>query len=666
MSETYLKCPSCGEDKLACLDEHEWTRIDPKPEVSQVVHRKLKCVDCSYEVDECRKHRDEVLSLFASANSVENLKSVSRCDKLERDNTVRFAIILHGLRTKAWEYVVEQVRNFPKDASVAHLKPTFLTLEACCYCCVKKPNPAKDIVKRGQISFDPSEKAQQFTFELVRFLSGESSPPADVNDWLGKNWFSDNKSPYSTCRVGESLGFFESIAPEEFAKWIFMGEEVLEALIVPMLFQLIKKNTNSRSLENTKSFFDSVCAAIIPTEENRNSDRADSGWYREIKRNLNQFVFDSLVKEDKFEEACTYVETDGVDYIFRPHRSGGFFDEIMEVSEDAFPFSVDKNEWLTYDGWGNDLSREWAGLLRYLTLVDFYEKQFRDRSFKEYHEKIGKRILSLTDMFLDGPYIREDMIRKEIPPIVAEIYEEKGELQKALEYERITHRPAKVREAICSRYKIDDGLLAELIELNPIEQKQVLVYSRLIVRFESQLRKYVRRILSNNEIDFDARILTLFPESFMENSNATTEFVDNDKGLAPLKISVLAAARQFNEAASERKLDVKVQNAFKRVDKTKTIFNKPTSRPMTIQGNHREDTLDYLTLPQLLTLITDEYWSHFSAVFERKQFIIAAKENLTPIRNDLAHAVALTPGQVSLALENARTIIDLIPKKKQN
>ncbi|MEK7249877.1 MAG: hypothetical protein AAB209_05570, partial [Bacteroidota bacterium] len=288
MSNAYLKCPSCGEDKLACLDEHEWTRIDSKLEISRELHRKLKCVSCLYESDECKKYKYEILSLLAKAVSAEDLRSVSMCEELERDKTICFAIILHGIRTRAWEYVIEHAKKFQHDMSFAHIKPTFLTLEACCQYFAGEPDVAKDIIRSGQISFDLSEKAQQFAFELVRFLLGELLPPVDVNDWLGENWFRDFKSPYSTFSGSAVLGLFETALPADVPKELFRSEEILKAVIAPLLFHLIKITTDKSKWPNDSIvFLQHVCTTIIPTDENLDSDQADNGWYREIKRNLN-------------------------------------------------------------------------------------------------------------------------------------------------------------------------------------------------------------------------------------------------------------------------------------------------------------------------------------------------------------------------------------------
>ncbi len=174
------------------------------------------------------------------------------------------------------------------------------------------------------------------------------------------------------------------------------------------------------------------------------------------------------------------------------------------------------------------------------------------------------------------------MITKETPSIVAKIYEKGKDWENALKFYKISHMPSTEREKILAQYKVDNELFSELRLLSPPQQNQTLAFVRILVQLEPLLRRYVRKVLEENDLDIAETVKTVMSKK---------EYVRNEPALFPID---------------------------------------------------RIDDLELLTLDQLFKLIIMEnLWALFSSgSFSRDEWI-TAKNLLRPIRIKLAHSIQL-------------------------
>lgn len=344
----------------------------------------------------------------------------------------------------------------------------------------------------------------------------------------------------------------------------------------------------------------------------------DAIWYRLLKQLTNKLAFDILLSQNKLEDAFNYFETVGVNYIIPRKEQQYESEEYFEVSKHGFPYNADESKWLgpdelhgaTLDCYYSDI---WAKVLKYLTKINFYENFIINSPNSQFISEVENQIIKITEDYLCDQELKREILNWKIPKIVGTIFEKRKDWNKAIKYYEISNISEKEKNEFIYYCKFQRGdniyrlLLDEVKHLTLREQKQILAFTKLIILLEPKLREFVRKTI----------------EKHGQNVNF---IVSNILGT-------------------------------KEIEKRKNRYEDELSLP----SEPYKDELDWLTFPELLSLIiNDNCWNYFNPIFKKKSGIISIISEITPIRNNIAHAMPLTEVQLNYTLEKTNRILKII------
>jgi hypothetical protein len=610
----YETCPNCDELKFITIDEHPWIHFDKNGIPLTEYHHHRKCINCGYEHDQCNEQKDKIL--FAAANEPfeDNIINASQCDRLNKNSTVQIARIYLTLRTKKWLNAIERINEFESNEANRPLTVDYSTnlkiLICICYYFLGQIKKSKKIISGLTPNFLAHEKSNEFTFQIISMLNREISNQ-EYEEFKSK-WFTNNAVPFGVFSISGELLFIMSNSDKIFLELPFAIEIMFTQITFPLFEKLILKKVDRSKWPNSEvEFLEHMTKMFVPIEEN---DNADAYWFRELKSCVNTLSFDILFTQEKFNEAFHYIETIGVDYI-NPRRDVPTVDlsdeDLFEISIEAFPYYPDPNIWLgcqdVHDAcWQNFYQEIWAEVLRYLTIMKFYENQLSNYISQPEKEYIKDRILLVTNRYEDNGYLKREILHWKFPKIVANIYAERKDWQNAFEYLKLANLPEGQKSELLKHYNVDNELFEEIACLLEHDQREVLAFVRIIFRLERLLREYIRIVSKKNNLDLDSYV-----NSILNNRNYNRQGYD-------------------------------------------TIF--PTQN-----GN---EILDKLTFSELFDLIVNpEIWQFFSAGRLIQEEWKTARGILGNIRIKLAHSKSLSGSELIYSLDLAKKIIDNIKKK---
>jgi tetratricopeptide (TPR) repeat protein len=354
---------------------------------------------------------------------------------------------------------------------------------------------------------------------------------------------------------------------------------------------------------------------LLFTEEDKIMS-GDEMWYRLLKNITNKLVFNILLSQNKLDEAFNYFETVGVNYIIPTKDTQYGQEEYFEVSKNGFPYNTDESKWLgpdelhgaTLDCYYAEI---WVKVLKYLTKINFYESFIINSPDSPFMTEVENRIIKITEDYLCDKDLKKEILNWKIPVIVGKIYEKQKQWDMAIEHYKIANINDNEKQAFILKCKnqrgdaIDRLLIDELKNLTSDEQRQILAFARIIVKTESKIKNFIRNIFSNNRIKL-------------------SDVIDSSIGKKELN------------------------------DRNKSSTLSISSLPV-------KDDLDWFTFPELIDLMmNDKYWQLFKKTFQYKTSLITFKTEITPIRNNIAHAKPISRLQLDYALDKTNQLLKLI------
>ena len=599
----YERCPNCEELNFQITDEHSWVQLSPAGIPNTRRHCVKKCVECGYGIDECKAEMEDKLRGADNEQDDGLLEEKNCCEIINKSSSIQLARIYSKLWRKQFREALEKIEELSSNEKNYELlvehRLLISILRACCLYHTDRRDEIPGLFAISGSNFREKEKAASFLYEILTLLSSEDLTNDSYLKFKEK-WFANYIPPYQVLDPGV-LGVWCFLMGDKnsvgFPPTLFLLRKFFDNVTVPLMFDLVSKIMNWYKLPNDEVvFLETLSKSVIPTNDNAETECAESNWFREIKRGVNQLSFDLLWRQERFEQAFNYFETTGVDYI-RPR--GETTDDLFEIPIDAFPYYPDPNRWLGEDDvheacWQCYYQETWAIVVRYLTIIDFYEKQIDGLGDDNERKVIKNRILELTEQYEGNQHLQREILHWRFPRIVSEIYMERNDLENFAKYDR----------SFLSKY--DGMLLDELGTLNSTEQRQVRVYIKLILKLERDLRHYVRKSFRINGIDFEGHL-----------------------------------RRMFSDLA-------------KRIERDSQI-------PRTALAAQRIDDLDWLTLGELISLITsDQFWGYFSERLINRDLMKAIRYDLVPTRNDLSHGLVLAQEQMTISLAKAEAVLKLL------
>lgn len=659
------KCPHCGEQTLETMENHPWIRHNKKNnqiETTQLFVRKCNNYGCKYEQNDIKSQKEKILD-WCEQDNIHEIEE-TQVEILENDLDICLARIKYYFLKGNYSEVkrnLDRVENkYYSDNILTHIYNHTALIRMICnhyegnvQLNSKLSAKIDAYLKKyfGNRTFFLLDLLKLLEFDKYNLILGSE------NYKLIKQRYFYNYIPVNI--IGSYLhqndiDSLEIFGDPEYYFWIYMYQfDYLD--IFSILFDVIKKYVDWNQWPNDEVMFcEQICKSIIPTYNNQNGS---IDYYKKFKKYTNQLVFDILFYQERYEEAFSYIETDGVDYI----RSKGIpykkNEHMSPVSIDVFQLSYQANDWLGH-GWVHGESvidesthdgiwKDWVIYLKYLTVVDFYESQLSDIHKKKYYKYIENRIIDLTETLFNGDYknnilLKEDMddletyLKKiewesrhgpsavdkwikrhadnyqsllklaQVPKIIPDIYSRHKKWLKALEYYKRAKISDEDKEKYISKYKIHDDLIDELKTLTIDEHKQVHAFTCIIIKLEPKLRNYIRKIFKKNTIEI---------------SSAVKNIVDN---------------------FWEKK-------------------NKNTYLKIRLPDNRDKDELEYLSFHELISIIISKrYFKYFQLDFPNKNEWISLQIELTPIRNNIAHSIPLSDTQYRYATEKVKLILKII------
>jgi hypothetical protein len=641
------QCPQCKHTTFKVLEDCPWVRYDKVSGKGLTEHLFIKrCTnaDCLYEDNGLERQKQFIIQIAYNNDLDENPIEETQVEILETDIEIIFRRIEFYFKKEKWV----KCKQYIDQILAEHIE--FLSLISNEYKLLKlfveyRNNKSDSRLNYKNIlnSIKPNLNLSQRLHDILKLLFTNEQ---ELNYEEFVNFKIKYFNNYLYLHVDYSLIALEKFKPiivekesrVELLTWFesLISDKIIIELTMDVLW---KYRSTEKWPSDEVIFLEKACHALIPTKDNKDGD---SLFYRLFKINTNQYAFNILLEQDKLKEAFRYLETIGMDYI--PNEYTEYLMQDMEakykIDPHDFPFFVEYDDWVCDPGteaWTNlDRWDLWVFYLRYLTAINFYEQQLKDISKKTYHGQIKVHMIELTEsVFLpslnNNIYINESwgtlkkslnnfknpqwdseqeskqknnikisweknllqvyhgfIQRVKTPPIVAEIYEEKGEWLKALEYYKKSNISEDQKREVLNKFSIDPKLFSELRQLSFEDQKQALAFTRLIIRTEPLLRDFVRRTLKR-------------------------------KGIP---------------------LDVAVRNIINDLDERKFKNQIPK---LILPSTERKDELELLFFPELIQLmISKKYYSLFQDKFQYKNEWIAIQTQLTPIRNNLAHAIPIT------------------------
>lgn len=628
-NESAILCSKCGERKLHLLSEHEW--VVPSP-LQIAYHRHWKCVNCGFEQNECwEKERELLASLFVKGSLAKSIEAV-QCEKIERDPAFQIGRIYHYFTTQRWAMAsnsIEAFRTNEKNRRCWVENEFFLTcLSATCLWFVGMARESENELAGFTPVIGDNQRDIGFIYDILVAVTAKAKPSKGDCNKLKQKWFADFALPFASMSEGEIQAMALRLAVvksgealnevlEEIPRIVFRSDKVLQIAILPLFIELVRQRIDWQQWPNDEIvFLEQIQKTIIPTEAN---PRADIGWFREIKRQTNQLAFDLLLDQRKFSDAFKYIETTGVDYI-RTVKGAKAFEygdsDYLLLPTECYPVQLKCDDWLGEDdvhqaAWQNaDLySETWARTLAYLTIVDFYREQLARQQPKDLSEAIKDQILLQTDAYKSDA-VGQDILNWKFPQIVADIYLDRKNWQKGIEFLRLTNEPEETRTRLLEKYNIDGELFKDLAGLSREEQRQLLAFSRLFLRLEPQMRDFIRRRLRPLDTYWLSSLHDMFPE----------------------------------------------------LAKRKEMF--PEER-LNLASHARKDDLDWLTLGELLYFVTSKsFWQYFDKALGPRREWEAFQTYALQIRNNLAHSIPLTELEIQYAITMSDKILQSIGRKE--
>ena len=634
-----ISCPKCQEGELVQTDVHEWPSIDPIDGMARVLkHYSFKCSEvlCQYEEDQCDGAKASFLlfslgiesPLDSDAFTFEATALSDRiCDKIETDPSIILARVIDSMCKEQWDKCAELLSILRQSALSENVQQTLNLLEGISFHKVKKSKSTRDCLDKLKVSGHSDTKSFIFVSEILSALY--SSQPGGLYQELKDKWFADFRVPYNIPRNFEEPPW-DSKAVEAYINRFFEHKVIMRYLVVPLLFELVLKVArDAQSRMREVQFFEQVLKTIKPTKDNTST--ADIYWYKNLKKQVNLLAFQALVKEEKLPEAFTYIETTGIDYLALHSNQLSLLDQLNQteplppdlydeneeyifvIPSDALPYNPAPTDWIGESDvhqacWQGFYYEIWCIALKYLTVMNFYEQLLGNFAQEDVKKEIENRIIEQTKLYRNNPTLRQELLNWRIPPIVAEVYEHGSNWKEALEYTKLANVDDDEKQKLLSKYQVDDELFKELTYSTQTEQRQVLAYTRLIARLEPNLRRFIRKELGNFSENWQLELRSIFTSR--ETTNPSTS----------------------------------------------------TQGRLLISDDLRRDILDKLTLDQLLSIIIhDTYWkSVFSKHFSRQSEWIALREDLVPIRNQIAHAIPITDYQLRTVILKTTKLFKLI------
>jgi len=604
----YERCPNCEELSFQITDEHSWVQLSPAGIPNTRRHCVKKCVKCGYEIDECKAEMEDKLRGADNEQDDGLLEEKNCCEIINKSSSIQLARIYSKLWRKQFREALEKIEELSSNEKNYELlvehRLLISILRACCLYHTDRRDDIPGLFANSGSNFSEKEKAANFLYEILTLLSSEDLTNDSYLKFKGK-WFANYIPPYQVLDPGV-LGVWCFLMGDKnsvgFPPTLFLLRKFFDNVTVPLMFDLVRRIMNWHQLSNDEVvFLETLSKSVIPTNENAETDCAESNWFREIKRGMNQLSFDLLWRQERFEEAFKYFETTGVDYI-RPrdettNELGD--DDLFEIPIDAFPYYPDPKRWLGEEDvheacWECYYQEIWAEVLQYLTIVDFYKQQLSGLGDENERETIKNRILELTHRYQENEHLQREILHWRFPDIVSEIYKERNDFENL----------AKCDRSFLGKY--DGVLLDELGTLTLAEQRQVYVYIKLILKLERALRQYIRKTFRANGTDFEGDLRS-----------------------------------RFSDLA-------------KRIERNSQI-------PRTVPAAERNGDLDWLTLGELISLIiSDKFWDFFAERLVNRDLMKDIRYDLVPIRNDLSHGLLLTQEQITISMAKAEAVLKLL------
>jgi hypothetical protein len=648
------QCPHCGDSDLVIVDKHPGT-ITSDPEGTNLkYHHIYKCNKCNATSKDCDKFLDMLVYVSIEGLNIDAIKK-EHCEYIESHDVFMLARILYLIRERKFENAIKYITQLENNINdlktlIINQKNNILLIKAFLLYKLGNQKGVREILKGLSPDINSSHPSTLFVNQLLNILIEDNIE--SYNSFI-EYWFDDFNIPFEIVEFPEVYEGHR-IFIEKNIEYLFTIKGFFELIPISLLEDAIRKYSVWSKISNDKIIFlDQVvktvhsieieyshyCANMRKQYEKRildkfsKVDNPDSNdysedininslksyksysniiWYKNIKGLKDQLYFDLYIYNEKYEDAFEYYETEGVSHI-NGKKNVGYDtiddeDDLFVLTPELFPTYFNPEDWLphedmhevTYLGYYSEV---WERVLRYLTIVHFYKGQLKNHP-KQIQDIIKDRIIFVTEKYMEDEFLNREVHRRRLPPFVADIYEERNEWEKAYDAMKNTNIKEGNKQ---KKYTVDGELFNCVKHLPNVDQRQVLVYIKLILQLEPELRKFIRRIL---------------------------------RGLDPQKI----ISKYFPDIEKRIKRD------------KRTIITRT--------GDDRQDELDWLTFPELYVLITHTDLMLYKILEIAIEQIQAAKAVLSPIRNNIAHAIKVTDTDIDIAVKYVDNILSALNKVK--